>query len=287
MKAGRDNGLPKKKSISIPKTDSGMNRLIEIVRNLRDPDNGCAWDLAQTNMSILPYTLEEAYEVVEAVENGNANEITDELGDLLFQVIFHSQIAEDIGHFTFNDVINQICSKMIDRHPHIFSNQKEKKTIHQQEKDWETYKMKARKKNSGKKNISIFDGISKSYPAITKAIKIQSRASRVGFDWKDKESVLMKVQEELTELIGALARPKEPLPIQEEFGDLIFTIVNLGRHLRLDPESCLRLANQKFINRFQALELAARKSGQNIEDLSERKLDELWELNKAFERTEN
>tara|TARA_B100000674_G_scaffold495670_1_gene523718 strand:- start:1593 stop:2402 length:810 start_codon:yes stop_codon:yes gene_type:complete len=251
----------------------GMPRLLEIMRALRDPENGCPWDIEQNFNTIAPYTIEEAYEVADAIERENWDDLKNELGDLLLQTVYHTQMAEEEDRFNFNDVVNQISEKMIQRHPHVFGNENRNKTASQQVKDWESIKAEERLK---KNQAGILDDVALNLPALVRSLKLQKRAARVGFDWPNISQVLDKIDEETKELIEAKkTEPQER--ISEEFGDLMFSIVNLGRHLKVDPEEALKQTNRKFINRFKFVEESIRSQGKKIEDTSLEEMEGLWQ----------
>ena len=251
----------------------GMPRLLEIMRALRDPENGCPWDIEQNFNTIAPYTIEEAYEVADAIERENWDDLKNELGDLLLQTVYHTQMAEEEDRFNFNDVVNQISEKMIQRHPHVFGNENRNKTASQQVKDWESIKAEERLK---KNQAGILDDVALNLPALVRSLKLQKRAARVGFDWPKISQVLDKIDEETKELIEAKkTEPQER--ISEEFGDLMFSIVNLGRHLKVDPEEALKQTNRKFINRFKFVEESIRSQGKKIEDTSLEEMEGLWQ----------
>lgn len=245
-----------------------IDPLLKIMRQLRDPDTGCEWDKIQTFESIAPYTIEEAYEVSDAIERNDTEALKDELGDLLLQVVFHSQIAADEGHFKFNDVVEAICAKMERRHPHIFGDA-------QDNPGWE--EVKASERNE-KGEESALDGVALALPALLRAQKIQKRAARVGFDWPDISQVLDKVHEELTEVVEA----STPEDIQDEIGDLLFATVNLARHHRIDAEHALKNATAKFTTRFQFVE---QQAGKNLKQLPLERLEEFWQQAKKNEKT--
>ncbi len=256
--------------------------LIGIMRTLRDPDGGCPWDLEQTFETIAPYTIEEAYEVAEAVRDGDMPGLKDELGDLLFQVIFHARMAEESGAFNFEDVVQAISLKMIRRHPHVFGDARIADAEAQTEA-WEDYKAQERAREHGGMNVGALDGVPLALPALLRAIKLQKRAARVGFDWPEVTPALDKVREEFEELNEALASGGEA-KVREEFGDLMFAMTNIARHLGFDAEETLRDANVKFERRFRAVEQAAKGAGKKPEDMSLTQLDSLWEQVKAEEK---
>jgi len=248
---------------------SPINRLLAIMRQLRNPDGGCEWDLAQDFASIAPYTIEEAYEVADAIASGNPNAICDELGDLLLQVVFHSQIATDKGLFDFDDVATAISAKMERRHPHIFGDA----TTGDVRQQWEQIKADERAAEGPK---SALAGVASSLPALLRAQKLQARAARVGFDWPDANGPRDKIHEELAEVAAAA----DPADRAEEVGDLLFAVVNYARHLGVDAEDALRAANAKFARRFTAVE---ERAGANMASLSLDVLETHWQAVKADE----
>ena len=260
--------------------EGGIDRLVEIMRRLRDPATGCPWDIEQDFASIAPYTIEEAYEVADAIEREAWGELKGELGDLLFQAVYHAQMAAEAGHFTFQDVVRTISDKMVARHPHVFGDESRNKTAAQQVQDWEAIKAAER---AGKDERRVLDGVATGLPALTRAIKLQNRAARVGFDWPDASHVIDKIVEESRELAEAQAG-SDRAHLEEEFGDLMFVVANLARHLDIDPEAALRAANAKFTRRFNAVEdaLEARGKHPSQSDLAE--MDALWDAVKAQEK---
>jgi len=264
----------------------GMLRLQEIMRALRDPEGGCPWDIEQNFSSIAPYTVEEAYEVADAIERENWDDLKNELGDLLLQTVYHTQMAEEENLFNFNDVVNQISEKMIKRHPHVFGSLKQNKTSDQQIKDWEAIKADERVK---KNQTGILDDVALNLPALVRSLKLQKRAARVGFDWPTVSKVLKKIEEETKELVEAKEFESQER-INEEFGDLMFSIVNLGRHLKVDPEEALKKANKKFVTRFKFIEDEIKSQGRNLEDASLEEMEQLWQSAKntdSSNRTSN
>ena len=258
-----------------------ISRLLEIMKRLRDPKDGCPWDIEQTYETIAPYTIEEAYEVSDAIDQGNWHELEGELGDLLLQVIYFTQIGSEDGHFSFESVVKNVSDKMIRRHPHVFGDKKQYKSSDQQITDWEKIKEQERSKNTPSKTL---DGIAGNLPALTYATKLQKRAARVGFDWPDISGVTDKISEEIDELNEA--RNELSFEAQEEeYGDLMFVMVNFARHLRIDPEKALRGANKKFKKRFEQVEkeLALIGKTPNQSDLSE--MDNLWNIVKQKENS--
>ena len=265
-----------------PEESGYVGRLLEIMVRLRDPDSGCPWDIEQTFQSIAPYTIEEAYEVADAIGRGDIPELKDELGDLLLQVVYHSRIAAELGHFTFREVVLSVCEKMIRRHPHVFGTDNRDKTADDQVRDWENAKA-AERASSGTGGGSVLSGIAVGLPALTRATKLQDRASRVGFDWPGASHVLGKLSEEAAELADAQGTPARAA---EEFGDLLFSLVGLARHLGIDPESALRSANSKFVRRFRSVESKIASSGRSLEDASLEELDAAWDEVKSEESIE-
>ena len=258
----------------------GMPRLIEIMRRLRDPDTGCPWDIEQDFGTIAPYTIEEAYEVADAIEREAWGELKDELGDLLLQVVFHAQIARDKGMFGFDEVADAIADKMVARHPHVFGDESRDKSAEQQTRDWETVKAAER---AAKAQTGVLDGVALGLPALLRAVKLQKRAARVGFDWPDASHVLDKITEEAGELREAAASlPQEK--VEEEFGDLLFVMANLARHMGVEPEAALRGANAKFTRRFERIEAWLAEDGREASDSDLQEMDALWDRAKAEER---
>ena len=258
----------------------GIDRLLEIMARLRDPSDGCPWDLEQDFATIAPYTIEEAYEVADAIERRAWGELEGELGDLLFQTIYHTQMAAETGHFTFESVTKAIADKMVARHPHVFGSASRDKTAEDQTRDWERLKAaeRARKAETG-----VLDGVAAGLPALTRAVKLQNRAARVGFDWPSTDDVIAKIVEEAGELNEARQHLGEA-EVFEEFGDLLFVVANLARHLKIDPEAALRAANGKFIRRFRSIEAALAQRGKRPEDSDLAEMDALWDAAKAAEK---
>jgi MazG family protein len=239
--------------------------------SLRDKQQGCPWDLQQDFASIAPYTVEEAYEVADAITREDFPALRDELGDLLFQVVFHAQMAAEAGFFDFDDVVGAISDKMLRRHPHVFGSEDEKAAGVEQG-SWE--RIKARERQDGADN-SAMAGVAKALPALKRAQKLGKRASLVGFDWPDRKGVRAKIREELDELEAAVGTRAQD-SIEEEFGDLLFAIVNLARHLEVDPEQALTGANHKFERRFRDMEAAIRRTDGDVNELSLESLDKEW-----------
>ncbi|MDO5659038.1 MAG: nucleoside triphosphate pyrophosphohydrolase [Paracoccus sp. (in: a-proteobacteria)] len=257
-----------------------IDRLIGIMAALRDPETGCPWDIEQNFASIAPYTIEEAHEVADAITREAWDELPGELGDLLLQVVFHAQMAQEKGMFDFADVARAISDKLIFRHPHVFGDESRDKSAAQQVKDWEEIKAAER---AGKAERGTLDGVALGLPALSRAIKLQNRAARVGFDWPDAGDVLDKLREETAELVEA-KDSADPAHLHEEFGDLLFVMANLARHLEIDPEHALRDANAKFTRRFEAIEAALAAQGRTPGESDLVEMDALWNAAKAAER---
>ncbi|MEL7299466.1 MAG: nucleoside triphosphate pyrophosphohydrolase [Pseudomonadota bacterium] len=254
----------------------GMPRLLEIMRRLRDPETGCPWDIEQTFATIAPYTIEEAYEVADAIDREAWDELEGELGDLLLQSVYHAAIGEERGLFSFASIADKISDKMVARHPHVFGDESREKSAEQQVQDWEQIKAAER---AGKAETGVLDGVAMGLPALMRALKLQKRAARVGFDWTDVEDVLAKLTEETRELVEA-REGEDPAHIEEEFGDLLFVVVNIGRHLGVDPETALRATNAKFTRRFRGIEAALAAEGRTPKDATLAEMDALWEAEK-------
>jgi ATP diphosphatase len=268
----------------IPDPAAAMNCLIAVMARLRDPDSGCPWDIEQNYETIAPYTIEEAYEVADAIERGDKEALKDELGDLLLQVVYHARMAEEDGDFEFGAVAAAIADKMVRRHPHVFGPE-EVGSAAAQTRAWEDHKAAERQaKAAAGGRASVLDGVALGLPALTRAVKLQRRAARVGFDWPDLLPVFDKIEEEISELKEEIHDRAPPERIADELGDLLFAVANLARHLETDPEAALRHANAKFSRRFQAIE--ARYAGAGRE-LTEASLDELEEAWQAVKRDEN
>lgn len=264
----------------IKNPNGGMDRLIEIMRALRDPDHGCPWDIEQNFATIAPYTIEEAYEVADAIDRQAWDELRGELGDLLLQSVYHTQMATEAGLFDFDDVVNDISDKMVHRHPHVFGDESRDKSADQQTQDWE--KIKAAERASKAKS-GVLDDVAIGLPALMRAVKLQKRAARVGFDWPDIANVLDKMQEEANELVEARDTLTQA-DITEEYGDLLFVMANLGRHLGVDPEEALRAANTKFTRRFQFIEQKLAENGKHPSQSNLEEMDALWDQAKLHEK---
>ncbi|MEL6317367.1 MAG: nucleoside triphosphate pyrophosphohydrolase [Pseudomonadota bacterium] len=268
-----------------PRAAEALALLLEIMRRLRAPD-GCPWDQEQTFASIAPYTIEEAYEVADAIARADMGDLRDELGDLLLQVVYHARIAEEAGAFAFADVAQAVSDKMIRRHPHVFGDG--------ERIPWEEIKAaeraaKAAERGAPPRPASVLDAAPAAAPALTRSVKLQAAAARVGFDWPSATRVLDKIVEEAAELAEAAEGDAEDAPAPspetvEEYGDLLFVMSNLGRHLRLDPEAALAAANAKFSRRFRAIEAALAAQGRRPEDASLEEMEALWTAAKRRER---
>ena len=255
-----------------------LDKLLEIMVRLREPINGCPWDLEQTFASIAPYTIEEAYEVADAIEQDNMDALRDELGDLLFQVVFQAQIAEEIGYFNFGAVVQSISNKMIRRHPHVFGDE-DVTSARDQTDQWEKQKGCERAilaVNEGRQ-LSALDNVPKALPALTRAEKISSRASRAGFDWPDISGVFNKIDEEIDEIHVAIGCD-DVEQVANEVGDLLFAVTNLARHLDIDPETSLRRATTKFDFRFRKVEESYIKEGREITEVTLEELEARWQM---------
>jgi MazG family protein len=251
-----------------------IEKLLEIMAALRDPQSGCPWDLDQDFPTIAPYTIEEAYEVADAIARGDMHGLRDELGDLLFQVVFYARMAEERGDFDFADIVQGINEKMLRRHPHVFGDDAELEAG-LEDGSWERIKAAERSGRGEEDDASVLAGIAKALPALKRAQKLGKRAGTVGFDWRNRSGVRDKIHEELEELDDAVGL-RSAAQIEEEFGDLLFAIVNLARHLDIDPEKALTSANRKFETRFRDMEQAIEARGENFRDHSLESLDKEW-----------
>ncbi len=256
-----------------------INRLLDIMIALRDPDHGCPWDREQDFQSITPYTIEEAYEVADAIARGDMDDLRDELGDLLFQVVFHAHMGSERGAFDFDDVANAISDKLERRHPHVFGDE-DIGSVDQQSRAWEAHKKAERAASGRGRAHSVLDSVHGGRPALQRAAELQRAAASQGFDWRDAASVLPKLREELGELETAMLRPDGHQQAVEELGDLLFTCVNLTRHLNVDADETLRRANTKFEHRFRRMESRVQRQGGSLEDATLAEMDALWESGK-------
>ncbi|NNE87423.1 MAG: nucleoside triphosphate pyrophosphohydrolase [Silicimonas sp.] len=258
-------------------TPDGLERLIEVMRRLRDRETGCPWDIKQSFETIAPYTIEEAYEVADAIDQGDMAALEGELGDLLLQVVYHGQMGAEAGHFDVDSIARRSAAKMIDRHPHVFGDEKGEKSAEQQTRDWEA--AKAKERGTGGETRTL-DGVALGLPALLRALKLQKRLARVGFDWGATGPVLDKLVEEVHELNAA----ETPDAKEDEFGDLLFVMVNLARHWGIDPEAALRRTNAKVERRFAGVEDRLASEGRTPSEASLEEMDALWTAEKSAEK---
>ncbi|CAN7281666.1 nucleoside triphosphate pyrophosphohydrolase [Rhizobium sp. LjRoot258] len=268
-----------------------ISRLIEIMAALRNRETGCPWDIVQTFETIKPYTIEEAYEVSDAIERNDMDDLCEELGDLLLQVVFHARMAEEAGEFAFGDVVEAITRKMIRRHPHVFA-RSDADTPDAVKKQWDDIKQaekRERAERRAKRGLSedfkagFLGSVQRNFPALTEALKLQELAAKVGFDWSAPEPILDKIEEEIGELRAALAEGDQA-KVSDELGDLIFAVVNIGRHVKADPEDSLRGTNTKFRRRFNHIEDVLDAEGETLAAASLERMEEIWQAAKAIER---
>ena len=265
-----------------------LDDLLAVMARLRDKDTGCPWDIEQNFATIAPYTIEEAYEVAEAIAREDFEALKEELGDLLLQVVYHAQMAAELERFDFADVADGIARKMIRRHPHVFGDASRDEFL--SENLWQRIKAEEKAERSAGAPESRLDDVPLALPALARAVKLQKRAAEVGFDWPDLAPVLAKAEEEIAELRSALAESEtEPAKdrakrVAEEFGDLLFVMANIARHLKVDPEAALRDANTKFVRRFKSIEAALAEEGRKPEDATLEEMDALWDAAKDAER---
>jgi len=265
-------------------SEGAVRMLLDVMAKLRSPQGGCPWDLEQTFATIAPYTIEEAYEVADAIERQDMAALKDELGDLLLQVVFHAQMAREAGSFDFEAVAAAIAEKMVRRHPHVFGDVTIE-TADAQTVAWEDHKENERRAKASAEGRapSVLDGVASGLPALMRAIKLQRRAARVGFDWPNAADVFIKIDEELSEIKSEIDNACPPERIQDEIGDLLFAVVNLARHLDVDPEASLRHANAKFERRFRQVEARLGAAGRSAADVGLDALEALWQQVKASE----
>ncbi|MBU1314902.1 MAG: nucleoside triphosphate pyrophosphohydrolase [Alphaproteobacteria bacterium] len=268
-----------------------ISRLIEIMVALRDPETGCPWDIVQTFETIKPYTIEEAYEVADAIERKDPDDLCDELGDLLLQVVYHARIAEEAGQFAFGDVVEAVTRKMIRRHPHVFGRSDEL-TPEAVKLQWDEIKAEEKRERAERRarrgitedfKAGFLGSVQRSQPALTEALKLQQKAAQVGFDWSEAEPILDKIEEEIGELREALRGGRKD-KVADELGDLIFALANIGRHVDADPEDALRGTNTKFRRRFNHIETELQKSGETLQDATLERMETLWQAAKLGER---
>jgi len=268
-------------------------RLIEIMARLRDPETGCPWDVQQTFATIVPYTIEEAYEVADAIERGDSEDLRDELGDLLLQVVFHARMAEEAGAFDFGGVVEAITEKLVRRHPHVFGDARDLPP-ERVKALWDEIKAEEKRLKAERAGVPVealaakgrLDDVPAALPALTRAEKLQKKAAQVGFDWGEPGPVFAKIREEIDELEEALATgSRGDAAVVEEVGDLLFAVANLSRHLNVDPEDALRGTNEKFRRRFRHIETGLQAAGRTIEDASLDEMEALWQDAKTRERS--
>ena len=264
-----------------PTPSSDIAVLVEIMRRLRDQKSGCPWDIEQDFATIAPYTIEEAYEVAGAIEDADWPALKSELGDLLFQAVYHAQMASERGYFRFEDVVLGVTEKMIRRHPHVFGGSAQIDSAAAQTVAWEEHKRRERAEKSAH---GVLDDVPRALPALLRAEKLQKRAASVGFDWDSAARVLEKVAEEAQEIVEAQASGAAPKKLEDEIGDLLFVVVNLARHLKVDPEKALRATNAKFVRRFRAIESGLAKRGKTPAEASLDEMEALWQDAKKAER---
>ncbi|MEO8743304.1 MAG: nucleoside triphosphate pyrophosphohydrolase [Lysobacteraceae bacterium] len=274
-------------------SEHAVSDLLNIMARLRDPKHGCPWDVLQTFATIAPYTIEEAYEVAEAIDRGDMHDLCDELGDLLLQVVFHSRMAEEAGQFAFADVVSAINEKMVRRHPHVFADSKVD-GVEAQTRDWELHKRREREAKGAMEDTSVLAAIARGMPEWQRAQKLQKRAATVGFDWPGPAPVIAKLHEEIEEVrvefAAAAAAPGSTdvqARLEDEIGDLLFVCVNLARHAKVDSGTALRRANAKFERRFRAMEALAQTNGVALASLSLEEQDRYWDRVKVMERNTN
>ena len=271
--------------LTAPSSPYSVESLVQILAVVRNPDGGCPWDLEQDFQSIAPYTIEEAYEVVDAIERGDLDELRDELGDLLLQVVFHARLAQEAGVFSFTEVVNSICDKLVRRHPHVFGDI-ENLSSDAVSVQWDAIKAQEKALKATTTPASLLDGVPLPLPALTRAVKLQKKASTVGFDWNDARHVLDKIREETDEVAAELQTPgAEATPaLTEEIGDLLFVVTNLARHAKVDPEQALRGANAKFERRFHHIEQQLARRGVERDAASLDDMEALWVESKQIEK---
>lgn len=261
---------------------SKIDQLLEVMARLRDPQQGCPWNREQTHASLVPYTLEEAYEVADAIARNNIDDLRDELGDLLFQIVFYAQVAREAGQFDFDDIVTTIIDKLVRRHPHVFGDA-HIESASAQSKAWEQHKA-AERTTAANSPTSLLDGISLALPAATRATKLQNRAAQAGFDWPHISQVMDKLEEETQEIHAEIAQGAQPERMEDEIGDLLFVGVNLARHAKVDPEAALRHANAKFERRFRRIETLLAEQGRTPHASTLEEMDALWNQAKSEEK---
>ena len=265
-----------------PTAAQSLLRLLNLMETLRHPENGCPWDRQQTFATIAPYTIEEAYEVADAIGRNDLSALKEELGDLLFQVVFHARMAEEAGEFAFDDVVRAICEKMESRHPHVFGSERIE-TAEQQASAWEQHKQRERAAKYQQPR-SVLEDVPMALPALTRAAKLGRRAATVGFEWPDVSGALNKTEEEIREVRAAIEQNTSAAEIEDELGDLLFCVVNLCRHTKVDPEAALRKTNLKFERRFRHVEAVLQAQGRALQDSSLEEMDRYWDEAKRLEK---
>ena len=269
--------------VDAPRKQHTLDDLLRVMARLRDPETGCPWDVQQSFASIVPYTIEEAYEVADAIAREDLDDLKEELGDLLLQVVYHAQMASEQQRFAFGDVADAITAKMIRRHPHVFEDPSRREEFVSTDL-WQRMKAEEKAERGADEAASVLDDVPVGLPALTRAVKLQKRAAEVGFDWPSLAPVLAKAEEEIGELKAAMDGGLPAKKVGEEFGDLLFVMANLARHLGVDPEAALRDANAKFVRRFQIIEAALAANGRKPQDSTLEEMDALWDAAKATER---
>jgi ATP diphosphatase len=252
-------------------------RLLNIMQKLRDPENGCPWDIQQTFASIVPYTIEEVYEVADAIDQQDFAQLKDELGDLLLQIVYYAQMAREQNLFDLEDIAENICDKLVRRHPHVFNKKNFDASETKDSASWEKIKHQERSKKVGVKTTSLLNDIPNALPQLMRAKKIQKRVASVGFDWSEINAVIDKVHEELDELKEVINTDNNQAALEEELGDLLFSVVNLSRHINVNAEDALRKGNKKFIKRFQYIEGEVQKKDKEVSDYSQAELEQFWQ----------
>lgn len=265
------------------KPSRDISRLVEIMKALRDPVSGCPWDIEQTFSTIAPYTIEEAHEVADAIADGDMNELRDELGDLLLQVVYHARMAEEAGSFAFPDVVEAITAKMIRRHPHVFGDA-EARAAGVAKGHWERIKAEEKRLKGQDKEVSVLSSVPAGVPALMRAVKLQAKAASVGFEWPNVLDMLAKIREELDEVEREVRAGAAREAVEEEIGDLLFAIANLARKHNIDPDQALRRTNAKFFNRFRYIEEALQTAGQRPDEVSLPEMLALWQAAKSADQ---
>ncbi len=281
-----ESSKPRTPAQRVAAAQSPIERLRAVMAALRDPESGCPWDIQQSFETIAPYTIEEAYEVAEAIAQDDMADLREELGDLLFQVVYHAQMAEERGAFNFDDVARTIAEKMVRRHPHVFGGERAESAA-DVSGIWEQVKRRERAEKDGGEPESALDGIPLALPGLTRAWKLHRKASRAGFDWSSPHEVFAKIREELDELEAEIAGGEPPERIAEELGDVLFTVTRLAGFVDQDPEAIMRAAQRKFTGRFKYMEARLREAGRRVSDASMDELEELWHAAKRAERDES